>query len=168
MEQKLPNKIKPRANEIVISANIVEVKTDKKKVINKDEQLVYFDEFQTVLRVGSIVRDIKVGDVIAVNPNRFAKYQEQKSKVRASVEGYEKVLTGYEFPIIQTGFGEVMLITDSDVKYIVEDGFTTDEPCTCQTSCEQTECICEEENCNTFSSYIATVEDFKEDFKDGK
>lgn len=165
--EKLPKRIRPRANEIVISANLVEVdKNDK--VIDKDEQKLYFDEFQTVLRVGSVIRDLKIGDVISVNPKRFAIYQEQKSKIRAAVEGYEKVLVGYDFPIIATGFGDVMLITDADVKYIVEDGFTTDTPCACGCDCTMTDgdapADLAEENCNTFSPYVAHPEDFKEDF----
>jgi hypothetical protein len=163
---KVPNKIRPRANEIVISANFIIAANEDKKVIDKDQQMIYFDEFQTVLRVGSVVRDINVGDVICVNPKRFAKYQEQKSRVRAAVEGYEKVLIGYDFPIISTSFGDVMLITDGDVKYIIEDGF-----CEMAANEENTPIIndeissnYEEERCNTFSPNIASPKDLKKDF----
>ncbi len=144
--ERIPNKIKPRVNEIVITANVIAVENKEGKIINKDEQQLFFDEFQEVLAVGSVVRDINVGDIICVNPKRFAKYEKQKTRLKAVTEGYEEVLVGYDFPLVETcRYGNVMLITDSDVRYIV-DGF------------------CEEENCNTNSPYIASPEDLKEDF----
>lgn len=123
MQEKIPNQIRPRANEIVTTAELVSIEEVKSKVINKTEQTLSFDEYQTVLAVGSVVRDIKVGDVICINPNRFAIKQQQKSRVKAAIDGYEEVVVGYKLPIIETGIGNVLLITDSDVKYIVEDGF---------------------------------------------
>jgi hypothetical protein len=161
---KTPNKIRPRGNEIVITANFVEAPKEKNKIINKEEQMVYFDEFQTVLRVGSVVRDVYMGDVVCVNPKRFAKYQEQKSKVRAAVEGYEKVLVGYEFPIIETAFGNVMLISDTDVRYIVEDGFNEPEPKDMTMTDGDAPGDYEEERCNTFSPHLASTEELKKDF----
>lgn len=123
MEQKIPNEIRPKANEIVITANLISVVNTDSKVIDKDEQQLFFDEYQTVLRVGPVVRDVNVGDIVCVNPARFAKYQEQKSRVKAAVDGYEKVLIGYDFPIVEISTGNVMLINESDVKYIVDNGF---------------------------------------------
>lgn len=157
-EEKLPRGIRPRANEIVITCNLIEVEKED-KVIDKDEQQLLFDEFQYVLYTGSVVRDVRPGDIVSVKPDRFARYQNQKSKVREAVEGYEKVLVGYEFPIISTGQGNMMLITDQDIKYIVDGGFTTDVKyeCTCGSD-HDIDC------CNTFSPYVATTEDLKGDF----
>ncbi len=158
MVEKIPNRIRPRANELVITANFIEVNPGK--IADKEEQQISLDEYQTVLSKGTVVRDIEEGDVICLNPARFAKYQEQKSRVKAAVEGYEKVLTGYEFPIITTGYGNVMLIHDSDVKYIVEHGFVTYDP---EPDVEK-ECVnYEEERCNTFSTDVATPGNMEKD-----
>ncbi len=157
MQEKIPNQIRPRANEIVTTAELVSVEHKDNKVIDKDEQMLSFDEYQTVLAVGSVVRDIKRGDVICINPNRFAIRQKQKSRIKAAVEGYEDVIVGYKLPIIETGIGNVLLITDGDIKYIVEDGF-------CEFIDIETKCNCEKEDCNTFSPYMPTLEDIKNDF----
>ncbi len=144
--QKRPAWIKPRANEIVITANIVVVNEDNKKVIDKDQQQMWVDPYQKVLAVGSVVRDIKVGDIIAVKPDRFAKYQEQKSRVKAAVDGYEKVLVGYDFPIIELANANVMLISDADVKFVVDGGFCEDDN-TCMEVDNEGKCPCGADEC---------------------
>ena len=42
-------------------------------------------EYQTVLAIGSSVRDIKVGDLVCVNPTRFAVKQHQAGTLKDGV-----------------------------------------------------------------------------------
>jgi hypothetical protein len=123
MQERLPNKIRPRANEVVVTADRDAV-VSTNKVLTNDEQQQRYSLYQTVLSTGPVVRDLVPGDVVCIKYNNYAKYQEQKSRIKAAVDGYEKVLIGYELPIIETAFGDVFLIKDSDIGFVVEDGFT--------------------------------------------
>lgn len=100
------NKVKQNTNEIIID-------------ITKINQVI--DDFQTVVSIGSSVRDIKVGDLVCINPDRYAVKKYQQKSASAEVEGYENTIIGYDIPRIALDDVEHLMITDSDVIYIVDE-----------------------------------------------
>lgn len=76
--------------------------------------------YQRVIAVGTTVRDIKVGDVIKINPIRFAVKKHQPGSLKDGVIT-DNMITGYEFPAIDLNGVPHLLLQDRDVEYIVEE-----------------------------------------------
>ena len=79
--------------------------------------------WQTVVAVGSVVRDIKVGDKVMINPNDFAVKKYNKNSVQNDLDN-NPVLT-YNFPIetVDDEKGnpkDYLYISDRNVKYVFE------------------------------------------------
>lgn len=77
-------------------------------------------EFQTVIAVGNQVRDIKVGDVVCVNPTRFSVMEHKAGSLKNGVIGDNKRI-GYKFDVITLDDKDCLLLQDRDIDYIVED-----------------------------------------------
>lgn len=113
-------KITPMFNKLVTTANRVKQNTNEIIIdITKINQVI--DDFQTVVSIGSSVRDIKVGDLVCINPDRYAVKKYQQKSASAEVEGYENTIIGYDIPRIALDDVEHLMITDSDVIYIVDE-----------------------------------------------
>jgi hypothetical protein len=79
-------------------------------------------EWQYVIAVGSSVRVCKEGDLVKINPSRYAQYQQrQVPNVAQEVEGYKRELVGYKFRTVQLSGEKYLLLQDSDIEYVVEE-----------------------------------------------
>lgn len=80
------------------------------------------DEYQTVLAIGPQVSDIKVGDLVCINPDRYAKVVQSKdtNSTMSNVEGYHKKIV-HDFNFIELDDKPCLRIYSSDVLFIVEE-----------------------------------------------
>ena len=116
-------KIKPMFNNIITSMNKYEDDViSEGGIIDTSKQEGGLKEIQTVLAVGSSVRDIKVGDVVCINPTRFAKptHKKDENSVMGNTEGYSVQMT-YNFDIIEMAGKQCLLLQDRDINFIVEE-----------------------------------------------
>lgn len=77
-------------------------------------------EYQKVVEVGPVVRTVKAGDLVAINPKRYAVTKYKENDLKGSIENMQKVIS-YNIPEIEINDVKHMLITDQDIEYIVED-----------------------------------------------
>ena len=77
-------------------------------------------EYQTVLAIGSSVRDIKVGDLVCVNPTRFAVKQHQEGTLKDGVVTDNPVVK-YNFDVIEMDGKQCLLLQDRDIDFIIEE-----------------------------------------------
>ena len=77
-------------------------------------------EYQTVLAVGGSVRDIKVGDLVCVNPTRFAVKKHQAGSLKDGVVTDNPVTT-YNFDVIEMDGKQCLLLQDRDIDFIIEE-----------------------------------------------
>lgn len=77
-------------------------------------------EYQTVLAIGSSVRDIKVGDLVCVNPARFAVRQHQAGTLKDGVVTDNPVVK-YNFDVIGMDGKQCLLLQDRDIDFIIEE-----------------------------------------------
>lgn len=77
-------------------------------------------EYQTVLAIGSSVRDIKVGDLVCVNPIRFAVKQHQAGTLKDGVVTDNPVVK-YNFDVIEMDGKQCLLLQDRDIDFIIEE-----------------------------------------------
>lgn len=76
-------------------------------------------EYQTVVSVGPMVRGINVGDVIFINPKRYAVMKHKPGTLQDGVIKDNPVV-GYNFDIIEIDGVEHLYIQDGDVKFVAE------------------------------------------------
>ena len=77
-------------------------------------------EYQTVLAIGSSVRDIKVGDLVCVNPTRFAVKKHQAGTLKDGVVTDNPVVK-YNFDVIEMDGKQCLLLQDRDIDFIIEE-----------------------------------------------
>ena len=77
-------------------------------------------EYQTVLAIGSSVRDIKVGDLVCVNTTRFAVKQHQAGSLKDGVVTDNPTIK-YNFDVIEMDGKQCLLLQDRDIDFIIED-----------------------------------------------
>ena len=86
---------------------------------------------QRVINVGPMVRDIKEGDWVRINPLYYKNrhLEEQENDINADInEIHKKEVYGpdYEFPTIMLDGIEHLILFDRDIEYIILDAVDTD------------------------------------------
>lgn len=89
-------------------------------LIDTTKQQGGLKEYQKVLAVGSSVRDIKVGDLVCVNPTRFAVKQHQAGTLKDGVVTDNPVVK-YNFDVIEMDGKQCLLLQDRDIDFIIEE-----------------------------------------------
>lgn len=142
MEEIKLNKVQVRANTIVTTAKRFYKDSDAQKVAFEEKkakgEMISTAEsknlpflYQKVINVGPVVHDVKVGDVIKINPLYYLdrKLIEQRNSLERDVldvtgtrvkETYSQL--DYTFPTIELNGEECLLLFDRDVEFIIEDG----------------------------------------------
>lgn len=120
--------IKPLFTNILVTGN--EYEKDEKEnglIIAKKGDLKLY---QTVLAVGSMIRDIKVGDQVMINPDGYKVTQYDPNSVKQDM-GMNKII-GYKMPWVVVDDAEgspqkCLLLKDRDIEYVFE-GEEVEEP----------------------------------------
>lgn len=77
-------------------------------------------EYQKVVAVGPMVRGIQVGDLVCINPKRYAKYKHQPGSLKDGVITDNPVIA-YNFNVIELDHISHLLLTDQDIDFIIEE-----------------------------------------------
>lgn len=114
-------KIKPTFNHVLITADKFEKDMIQESVIvaNKGDLKLW----QTVVAVGSAVRDIKIGDKVMIIPEHFAVKKYSKNSVQNDLDNNPTLTYNFPFETIDNEKGEpedYLYISDQDVRYIFE------------------------------------------------
>ena len=120
-------KIKPLFDHLLITADRFEKDMVHSGVIlaNKGDLKLW----QTVVAVGSVVRDIKIGDKVMINPNDFAVKKYNKNSVQNDLDNNPVLTYNFPFETVDDEKGEpkdYLYISDRNVKYVFE-GIEKDE-----------------------------------------
>lgn len=89
-------------------------------LIDTSKQQGTLKEYQIVLAVGDSVRGIKVGDLVCVNPARFAVRKHDKGSMRDGIITDNPVVT-YNFDVVEMDGQQCLLLQDRDIEYVIED-----------------------------------------------
>lgn len=87
-------------------------------------------EYQFVVSVGSSVRNCKAGDLVKINPMRYAivKQKKQNSIEDDMAEHYKKEIVGFNFNLIELDGEEHIILQDSDIEYVISEYESMDSP----------------------------------------
>ena len=111
-------KVKPMFNAIITTMNRYEDDDSSDTLIKNTSGSL--KEYQTVVAVGGSVRDIKVGDVVQIDPSRYAKKQHREDSLKNGIVSDNPVMS-YNFKTILIDGEQCLLLYDSDISYIIEE-----------------------------------------------
>ena len=113
-------KIKPMFTALITTMDKYEKDVKIGGLIDTTRQQGGLKEYQKVLAVGSSVRDIKVGDIVCVNPTRFAVRKHQAGSLKDGVVTDNPVTT-YNFDVVEMDGKQGLLLQDRDIDFIIEE-----------------------------------------------
>lgn len=77
-------------------------------------------EYQTVIAIGSSVRNVKVGDLVCINPERYAVKKHEAGSLKDGVITDNPVVK-YNFNIMELEGVPHLLLDENDVSFIITD-----------------------------------------------
>nr|UVN09353.1 MAG: chaperonin 10 Kd subunit [Bacteriophage sp.] len=113
-------KIKPMFTALITTMDKYEQDVTTGGLINVTKMQGGLKEYQTVLAVGGSVRDIKVGDLVCVNPARFAVRKHQAGSLKDGIISDNPVTT-YNFDVVEMDDKQCLLLQDRDIDFIIEE-----------------------------------------------
>jgi len=76
-------------------------------------------EYQKVIAVGPSCRSIKVGDMVCINPDRYAQRQYSPDSIKNDL--LTNQVTRYNFPMVTLDGEDYLLLDENDVEFIIDD-----------------------------------------------
>lgn len=110
--------IKPMHTKLVVTAERYEENATSSGLILKTAGSV--KEYQKVIAVGDMVRGIKVGDLVMINPARYMKRQFNDNSLREDF--VENPVVSVNIPTVEMdGVSYFIIDSGTDVDYIIDD-----------------------------------------------
>ena len=121
-EIKTLKKVKPMFNAIVTTAEkyISAQYIPGSNIIDTQKTEGALKEYQTVIAVGSSVRDIKEGDVVCINPKNYGIKKHQPGSLKDGIVTDNPVIQ-YHFNMVKINNEDCLLLRDNDIDFVVED-----------------------------------------------
>lgn len=121
-------KIKPMFTALITTMDKYEqdVITDG-GLIDTTKQEGSLKEYQTVLAVGDSVRGIKEGDLVCINPSRYAEKQYQDGSLKDGVVTQNKVIR-YNFDTVEMDDKVCLLLQDRDISFVISEYEEIEKP----------------------------------------
>lgn len=110
-------KIKPMTSHILTTMDRME-DDGQKLIIDIKESLGVVKDIQKVIAVGPHVRDIKVGDYVRINPERYIKV---KHNLRDDLTNDNEMEVKINFPVVDLEDGRYLLLWETDVDFVIEE-----------------------------------------------
>ena len=76
-------------------------------------------EYQKVIAVGTSVREVKEGDIVCINPDRYAVRSFSKNSLKNDL--MENQITKYNFNVVNLNDTDYLLLDEADIEFIVTD-----------------------------------------------
>lgn len=114
-------KIKPMFNQVICTMEQYEDKDLKNNGIVDVQKIQNpIKEYQRVVAVGPMVRNIKVGDLVMINPIRYGKTKHKPNSLRADFEGDNPVVE-YKFNVMELDHVKHLILLDQDIDFVIEE-----------------------------------------------
>ena len=114
-------KIRPMFNQVITTMDKYsddEMKTGSIIDISKVNNPI--KEYQKVVAVGPMVRNIEVGDIVMINPKRYGKVLHKEGSLKDGIITDNPVVS-YNFNVIELNHTPFLLLLDQDIDFIIEE-----------------------------------------------
>ena len=113
--------IKPMFNTLVTTMDVYENDSlTAGGLIDVTKQQGTLKDYQRVVAIGPCVRDIKVGDLVCVNPTRFGRKKHQEGSLKDGIISDNPIVT-YNFDTIVLDGVPHLLLQDRDIDFVIAD-----------------------------------------------
>ena len=115
--------IKPLFTSIVTTGDKFEKDVTVGGIIQQDQKKGDLKLYQKVLAVGSAVRDIKVGDMVMINPINYVRKKYSKDSVQNDMDNNPTLSINIPTVPVTDENGniqECLLLTDRDIQFVFE------------------------------------------------
>lgn len=113
-------KIKPLYTAIVTTMDKYEEDEYNGSLIDSTKTKGTLKEYQKVIAVGDLVKNIQVGDLVCINPSRYAVKKHKEGSLKDGVVTDNPVIT-YNFNVVELNGVPHLLLSDRDIEFVVED-----------------------------------------------
>lgn len=121
------NKIKPMFNRIITTMDTYEHDQYVNGLLDTSKARGSLKEYQTVLAVGTTVRDIQEGDVVCIDPTRYMVTKHKDKSLQGNIVG-DEIAVGYKFNTIKLQDKDCLMLFDQDISFIVEESEDIEDP----------------------------------------
>lgn len=121
------NKIKPMFNRIITTMDTYEHDQYVNGLLDTSKARGSLKEYQTVLAIGTTVRDIKEGDVVCIDPTRYMVTKHKDKSLQGNIVG-DEIAVGYKFNTIKLQDKDCLMLFDQDISFIVEESEDIEDP----------------------------------------
>lgn len=113
-------KIKPMFNRVLTTCDLYTEDLMTDGIIDSTKVEGAIKEYQTVIACGPMVKSVKPGDVVVINPTR---YQVMKHKEGTLNDGViqDNAVISYNFPIMAVNDAPCLYIYDSDIEFAIKE-----------------------------------------------
>ena len=113
-------KIKPLYTRIVTTMDMyVEDQVGMNGLIDVTKLKKGIKEYQKVIAVGTSVRNVKEGDLVCINPDRYAIRKFSENSLKKDI--MENNVVRYNFNVVKIKDKDYLLLDEADVEFIVEE-----------------------------------------------
>lgn len=120
-------KVKPMFNRIITTMDTYEEDQYNGVILDTTKQKGSLKEYQTVLAIGTSVRDINEGDIVCIDPTRYMVTKHRDRSLQANIIG-DDIAIGYKFNTIKLDDKECLMLFDQDISFIVEKYEEVEDP----------------------------------------
>ena len=120
-------KVRPLFTGVVTTATTIkgEVTTAGGLILDTTKMEGTMNNFQRVVAVGNMVKDIKEGDIVNINFKRYQYVKHVPGAIEDNVQS-DNMQNKYSIPMIIIDGQEYLFIQSNDIEFVVED-FEVDE-----------------------------------------
>lgn len=114
-------KIRPMFNQVITTMDKYsddEMKTGSIIDVSKVNNPI--KEYQKVVAVGPMVKNIEVGDIVMINPKRYGKVHHKEGSLKDGIITDNPVVS-YNFNVIELNHTPFLLLLDQDIDFIIEE-----------------------------------------------
>ena len=122
---KVLKKIRPLWNTVITTMEVYEEDSYINGVLDVTKAKGSLKEYQTVVAVGDLVKNIKVGDFVCIDPTRYMIPVHKDKSLRNNIIG-DDVTAGYRFNTIRIDNKECLKLFDQDIMFIIEESEDVD------------------------------------------
>lgn len=113
-------KVKPMFNRIITTMDTYEEDQLSNGIIDTRKIKGSLKEYQTVVAVGTMVNNIKEGDLVAINPSKYVVMKHEPKSMKNGIID-DNMIMGYKFNTITINDKEHLMLYDSDIDFIIEE-----------------------------------------------
>lgn len=113
-------KIKPLFTSVITTMDKYDDDIIVNGIIDTSKQKGSLKEYQKVVAIGSSVRDIEVGDLVQINPSRYAVRKHQEGSLKDGVVT-DNPVTMYNFNVVEIDDCAYLHLQDRDIDFVVTD-----------------------------------------------